>query len=151
MKKIEIWFDGSCHNKKNGESPMGYGVIMKIDGEAVEKLAGSPPFSGTSNVSEWVALLMAFNMAEKRLRNADFEYTLTIYGDSQIIVNQCNEKWQIHQDRFKIFFIKVNAYRKRLRNVKVLWIRRTFNVEADELSKIGRKQYQNGESCKIRL
>lgn len=147
MVKVDIYFDGACHNQKGSISePFGVGVAVLIDGEYSE-IYSRAYFGekGTSNVSEWCGCILAMRMIHylETISEGDFPEGLDIdvYSDSQLITNQFNMKWQVSQPHLEKYYDEARKeFRKSKWSKEVQWIRREFNTKADELSKIGLKE-----------
>lgn len=145
MNKIDIFFDGACHNIKGNNNPMGLGIAVFINDEYREELSRAILYKsykelGTSVVAEWLALVNALKIA-KELKK-DFEGRLNIYGDSQLVVNQFNLLYRINKEKLKIFFNKSKSIANEIGISEIIWIKREFNKKADELSKEGLKLYK---------
>lgn len=133
--RVEIYFDGACHNKANKETPMGVGVYC-FDHLTKEerKIEFVPLFLGTSNVAEWVGCMIAHNIALEYLNSGVGVKDIIIYGDSQNIINQVNGEWTIKKENFRQYYTYCKSLSK-LSKVKIKWIERKRNQKADALSK----------------
>lgn len=82
LSKVEIFTDGSC--LKNPGGPGGYGVILKC-GERYKELSGGLE-STTNNYMELMAVFAGLRALKKRC-------DITIYSDSQYVVNIFSKGW----------------------------------------------------------
>ncbi len=86
----------------------------------------------TNNEAEYFALIDGLNHAlEKELK------IITIYSDSQLIVNQINGKYQVKNERMKICYQKAMNILSNFNRWTITHIPREKNKEADFLSKQG--------------
>lgn len=72
-----------------------------------------------------------------------------MFSDSQIIVNQFNERYRITQEHFKKYFNESKSYVKHIQPIKIQWVPREQNKEADKLSKMGLSLVKEGILGKI--
>ena len=71
----------------------------------------------------------------------DHKGRITIFGDSKLIVNQFNLIWRINEQKFKPYFETARALNATAKVGEAHWIPREQNEKADELSKMGLKQF----------
>lgn len=141
---IQIYFDGACHNKKGESSPMGMGVAVFINGQYEDELSlawgavgdEKNEDRGTSNVSEWLACVKAWQTA-KELKKVYPDAVIRIYSDSQVITNQFNGTYTINKQEFKKYKNEAHLHSKGTGCKEILWIERKHNKQADILSKEG--------------
>jgi ribonuclease HI len=144
MALIEIKFDGACHNKVGESSIMGIGIAVFFDNEYIEEesiaVQITPEYvRGTSNIAEWEGCVQAWRTAliltEKYPGNE-----IRVYSDSQVISRQFNGEYAINNTSFHSYKRIAEEYSNKIQpDLKVHWIRRELNKEADKLSKIGLK------------
>lgn len=144
MNKVEIFFDGACHNKVDKNCPMGLGIAVFIDDMYCENLSRAicvidNQDDGTSNIAEWLALCSAMEVA-KALRK-HYQGRIKIFGDSKIIVNQFNMIWRMNNDKFRKYFNIARNHNHIAKVGDIIWIPRERNTKADELSKLGLQQF----------
>lgn len=144
MNKVEIFFDGACHNQIDTNCPMGLGIAVFINDMYCEELSRAicvidNQDDGTSNIAEWLALCNALQIA-KDLRK-HYQGKIKIFGDSKIIVNQFNLIWRMNDDKFKKYFNIARSHNATAKVGEIFWIPRERNTKADELSKIGLQQF----------
>ena len=120
----KAWFDGSCPDNP-GE--MGIGGVIKIGEKTIPISAAGGV--GTNNEAEYKALIAVFNRA---LESGVEE--LEVFGDSQLIVHQVNGRWRVKSDNLKELCKTAQELMGRFSTVRLKWIPREENQEADELS-----------------
>ena len=101
------------------------------------KMEGS---NGTNNIGEWLGLVAALEVATKLSKSKEFfdvDFSISLYGDSQLVVRQYNGIYRIKEDTFRPMMRQAKELAFGLGNrLKVIeWIPRGQNKEADRLSK----------------
>lgn len=137
-----IFFDGACEPcNPNGNLGMGVavfdtdGALLHNDSKCI--LHGSPGFEKTSNnVAEYLAVIMALDWVKLNASSGD---TVTLYGDSKLVVNQMNLDWGVNGGIYEEFANE--AFRKQVDltdmqvHAQCEWVPRDKNSFADSLSK----------------
>ena len=82
MKQVEIYTDGACSNNPYGNG--GYGTII-VDGGDQQELSGGFQHT-TNNRMEMMAVIAGLEALEDAC-------DVTLYSDSQYIVNSVNKGW----------------------------------------------------------
>lgn len=142
---LTCYFDGSCLPVNPG-GRMGIGALIK--GEKNEILFKHSKFidenpENSNNVAEYLAFSAILNwLYESRLE----DMPVLILGDSQLVVNQMNWKWRIKSGRYFEYAMEASRNLKFLRtemalDIKIEWIQREENTEADLLSNPERIEY----------
>lgn len=132
MKKIECWIDGACEPKNPGGTAS-WGVYMVEEGVPMENWGIVGSGEGISNnVAEYSALIEAFNIAKSRYGT---DIHLTIYGDSQLVINQMNKEWNIGQGMYTEYAVRALHLALQFQKLTFEWIPRERNTFADGLSK----------------
>lgn len=131
---IEGWFDGAC-GPKNPGGHAGCGYLIKKNGKKiVEKSVYLGRHARTSNnVAEFAAAILLLN----ELRNIEGE--ATIYGDSEMVVRACNRGYKKASKSalYYPFYLEILDVFEEFRDrVRVVWVPRELNSEADALSKL---------------
>jgi ribonuclease HI len=140
--RIDIYFDGACHNKKDSkQEPFGSGVAVFIGGEyssiySTDNICGL----GTSNIAEWEGCLESLRIAKSIIEdikdiNAEERYALKIYSDSQLIVKQFNEEYITKDPVLRTYYEKSLILRRDSFIHEIYWVPREKNTVADKLSK----------------
>ena len=104
---VKLYFDGSCDNNSKMKY-MGIGVAVYFDDQYQPQwsYSGMVGTNGTNNIAEYEAYIKSLeilrdivstNAGESLLVNA------SIYGDSQLIVNQSNGEWRVRQAHLKSY------------------------------------------------
>ncbi len=93
--ELVIYTDGASR-KNPGESASGYEIFNK-DGTIIAKKS---MYNGikTNNEAEYIAVIEALRVAKEKF-GADCE--ITLYSDSQLIVNQMNGKFKVREPGLK--------------------------------------------------
>jgi ribonuclease HI len=147
---FQFKFDGACNNNSE-QKHMGIGVAVFADGVYYDDLSHYEGFKGdeesSSNVAEWKGCCAAFRKALEYIQSDD---QVEIYSDSQLITNQFNGLYAIREEKFTKYFniAKDLAKQAGLQNLKIKWIKRELNKEADKLSKIALQSVPNGKANK---
>lgn len=134
-------FDGLCEPK----NPGGYGcwgfVLFigtknRFDGYGC---LGNPE-SMTNNFAEYCAL--GFGLKKILDLNLSDIHSLTILGDSQLVINQMNGDWAMKSDTLRPLKERCIEYLDKMKVQWVArWIPRDLNSIADELSRKGYREY----------
>jgi len=137
MDLIEVWGDGSCKNTGQRNTSMGIGVVVKFNGKLIKEVAEFVGF-GTSNISEWEALITGLREAVKFSYTCPNKVKIHYFADSQLIVNQFNGVYK--PTKFLTYYERAVYWMGCMRSMDMLevsWIRRELNTHADHLSKMG--------------
>ena len=136
-------FDGLCEPKNPGGVAT-YGVVIR--GERGEKifeeggLAFADPYSdqASNNVAEYSALIRGLRwMLENRMNKS----RITIRGDSKLVVNQLNGTFKVKAPRLLELYKEAKELLSCFSDSRIEWIDRSFNTEADLLSRIAYSKY----------
>lgn len=126
-------FDGACEPRNPGGN-MGIGWVIngKPDGYTIK----AHPFN-TNNRAEYLALGKILSLA---LQNSSVD-ELDVSGDSTLVVNGAKCLWKIRAPHLvpiqKRILQKLRALRGRDCVVRIKWVPRDLNQEADRASKKG--------------
>lgn len=90
--------------------------------------------TGTNNVAEYKALIHLLELAI-----AMNVKVFTVYGDSQLVINQVNGVWGVTNERLKNLYDRVQSLRSQIEECVFKWISRHNNKIADSLSREGLK------------
>lgn len=134
----KLFFDGACEPCNPGGIAT-YGWFIERNRTEV-KLGHGEIARGeqaTNNIAEWAALV--FGLSAFAGLNA--QEPLSIYGDSQLVINQALGKWQVKADHLKQWHTIMHALIKSIQPpISFQWIRRDKNKKADQLSKLAYKE-----------
>lgn len=142
FKDITAWFDGACKNVKGEITPMGVGVVIKLNNETIVEEAIAPDILGTSNIAEYIGLVTTLRRILDYVKTNRGEYSVLIHSDSQLVVNHYAGSWQCKEPHLRKYLTEAESLRKLIKNLitgnlTLKWVRREYNQEADKLSKIG--------------
>lgn len=134
--EIKAYFDGSC-GPINPGGEMGIGVIIFEDDKEVYRCSDKVPEApeNTNNVAEYLAFIKILEFFSLK----SYEFTdITIYGDSNLVVQQMNNAWKIREGHYKEHALQAKKLLQILKvdnNIKIEWIPREQNTLCDDLSK----------------
>jgi len=137
MLHLTLMFDGACTVNPGGSMSFGWHVVGS-DGERLANgsgpIPGYPKAECTNNVAEYEALIRGLEWVSGIARPVD---TLTIYGDSQLVIRQVNGDWKNKKPHLQKLMQRVQKLLKGLDvgHVELSWVPRESNTEADRLSK----------------
>jgi len=131
---IKGYFDGLCEPVNPGGVAT-YGYIIYRNGMEVARCcgiigAGMLGDYTSNNIAEYHALIKLL----EKLIELGIKEDIEIYGDSQLVINQINGVYRVRSERIKPLYEKALELLKMLQNVKLIWIPREMNREADGLS-----------------
>lgn len=121
------WFDGATKHTNPGLRGIG-GIIKGPAGERIE--VSEEVGEGTNNEAEYLALAAVLDAAI----GAGVQ-KLIVYGDSQLVIRQCNGEWLIKAKELVPLCQTVQALKKQIPQLSLRWLPREENTEADILSK----------------
>lgn len=85
---------------------------------------------GTNSEAEYLALIeLSTKIISLNIKKVE------IFGDSQLVVNQINGKFQIKKDNMRNLAKRVRRRLSHIPDWKLTWVRRCSNKKADALSK----------------
>lgn len=131
---ITIHFDGACeYNPANGKRNPGgiatYGWLIQENGQTLayglgEIVRGE---GATNNRAEYEALIRGLQAAKDMKLTPD-----EIRGDSQLVVYQVSGFWRVNSPHLQELCTQARSL---LGKLKIAWVPREQNEEADKLSK----------------
>ncbi len=121
------WFDGATRSTNPGVR--GIGAILK--GPAGQRVEIAQEIGmGTNNEAEYCALMAVLDAAaEAQVQR------LVVYGDSQLVIKQVSGEWLINAEGLVPLCKTVLKLKAQIPDVRLCWIPREENGEADALSK----------------
>lgn len=132
MRKIvEGWFDGS-HRTRDGESVMGIGALLKIEGHTIYEISEVYRGIGSSNCAEYLALIKLLEYIQEH----HIEGPIVIRGDSKLVINQMKGIWRCHHGLYYPLAMQAKELSSKIKSIQYKWTSRNNNSEADKLSKI---------------
>ena len=126
---IYAYFDGGA---RGNPGPAGYGVhIVDDQGNVLSEQHGSLGIA-TNNVAEYHGLIAALQWAvEHDLKS------LTVRGDSQLIVEQMRGNYKVKHEGLKPLYLQARMLVMQIGDVRFEHVRREQNKDADRLSNLG--------------
>lgn len=132
MRKVDCFIDGACEPKNPGGTAS-WGVYIIADGAPIEEWGVVGSGEGMSNnVAEYSALIQAFLLVKKHFGTG---IELTIYGDSQLVINQMNRKWEVGRGMYFDYAQRALHLMLEFADIHFIWLPREKNTFADALSK----------------
>ncbi len=131
---IKGYFDGLCEPvNPGGVATYGYviyrGGIEIVSGYGIIG-AGMLGDDTSNNIAEYYALIKLL----EKLIELGIKRDIEIYGDSLLVINQINGVYRVKSTKIKPLYERVLELLNILQNVKLIWIPREMNREADRLS-----------------
>ena len=136
---INLWFDGACEPRNPGGIAT-CGWVIELRGETLEEghrvVANGP--QATNNLAEYSALGLALgSLIASDIVNQDRVESLSVYGDSKLVIEQISGRWQCKQ-------VRTQKLRDRCLELlsqigipwQATWIPRDENERADALSQL---------------
>lgn len=123
------YFDGGA---RGNPGPAGYGVhIVDEHGTVLSEQHGSLGIA-TNNVAEYHGLIAALQWAvEHEVRS------LTVRGDSQLIVEQMRGNYKVKNEGLKPLYLQARMLVMQIGDVRFEYVPREQNKDADRLSNLG--------------
>ena len=149
-------FDGLCEPRNPGGIAT-YGVVIRRGGILVLEeggLAFAHPWSDESsnNVAEYSALIRGLDWLKTR---GATDKSVVARGDSSLIINQLNGKFKVKALRIVELYNRARNLIREFGNLKVEWVDRSRNQEADLQSRIAysklKKKYPAPDSVGTRF
>lgn len=128
--KYEIHCDGLTEPNP-GKGSWAF-IVFDEWGEEVNRGSGMMTGDATNNQTEYRSMIEALVWAHEK--DGD---DITIYSDSQLVVNQLNGKWQVASDNIRSWYD--NAKDLMEPHIKIEWIKGSMN-QADELTRTAYEQ-----------
>lgn len=134
---ITIYFDGLCQPVNPGGVAT-YGFVVYHDNEVIKKGYGvvGKGKGMTNNVAEYTGLKKALMWVNSQ----GITDKITIKGDSRLVINQVKGKWKVKSRTSKKFVPQIKELLKD-KEIKLVWIPREENLEADKLCNIAYQEY----------
>ncbi|HIH98214.1 MAG TPA: ribonuclease HI family protein [Thermoplasmata archaeon] len=142
---ITIYFDGLCESAYLGgpRNPGGvatYGYVIYQNGNTIKRgyRAIGEGAGMTNNVAEFGALKRALEWFDEQ----GIEDEIVIKGDSMLVINQIKGIWQVRSQTSRKYVPEIKRL-LRGKRVRLEWVKRENNAEADSLSRIAYRNYMN--------
>lgn len=128
-----VWADGLCEPVNPGGIAC-YGWIARRDGSVLSEgwgvVARGP--EATNNVAEYHALIEAL---EWLLAAGHEGEPVEIRSDSQLVVRQLSGEYAVRSGRIRPLYKRARRLLSRFRDIRLRWVPREENEEADLLSR----------------
>jgi ribonuclease HI len=139
---LVVYFDGLCEPVNPG-GVAAYGFVVYSDGRRLHAgrgVAGAGYLGGdvTNNVAEYTALIKAL---EWLVENGFSGEELVVRGDSQLVIRQLNGEYAVKSPRIAPLYARVKELLRFFQNVKLEWVPRELNAEADALSRAAYEEF----------
>jgi ribonuclease HI len=104
-------------------------------------LARAKPWSSeaSNNVAEYSAIIRGL---EWLIENGYADSEMVVRGDSRIVINQLNGVFKIKAPRLLELYHDAKILLSKFQNLKLEWIDRSKNSDADLLSRIAYRKYK---------
>lgn len=137
IRNLYCKFDGMCQPVNPGGIAC-YGFVVQKKNEQIIRIyeeggIAMTPFSDESsnNVAEYAGLIKLLEWLSK---NRYENFPILIQGDSQLIINQISGKYKVKSEKLMSYYEKTKSLIKNFDNIKIEWIARDNNKDADNLA-----------------
>lgn len=131
---IEVYFDGACEPNPYGR--IGYGATIYKDSKKIYEISKEyehpKGLKTTNNMAEYCAAYASLRYLHHKGWN---EHPIILRGDSQLVIKQLNGEWQIGKGAYVNLAEKTKDILKNFTQVQFEWLHRSFNSDADKLSR----------------
>lgn len=139
---LYVYFDGLCEPRNPGGVAT-YGIVIQQGNETIHEesgLADAKPYSqdASNNVAEYSAIIRALEYLDK---NSLTGSEIVLRGDSRLIINQLTGVYKVKSLRIIDLHHTAKKLIQKFKNLRMEWVNRELNQEADELSRIAYKRY----------
>lgn len=125
VEHVNIYIDGGA---LNNPGPAAIGVVFKDNAGNILHTFNQYIGETTNNVAEYKALICGLSLALNFKKDK-----LTVFSDSQLLVNQMNGAYKIKQEHLLELAIKATELKRKFKKVRIVNIPREQNKEADKL------------------
>lgn len=132
---ILVYVDGLSEPRNPGIASYGY-VIYKDNEKVYVEYGGLG--EQTNNYAEYMALIKAL---EKLLELGFKDEKIIVKTDSLLIANQINGRYRVRAYNLVPLFNKAMTLISRFKDIRIDWVPREENEEADQLSRKGYIEY----------
>lgn len=123
---IEIYFDGACKLNPGLSGSAFWNETDQCGGYKYLGLA-------TNNVAEYNAVILAL---EHLISKGYNKHTIKVYGDSNLVIQQMNGKWQVKALNLKPLWEKATKIAKNFEQIEFIHVDRSLNSKADKLANL---------------
>ena len=127
---LRAWFDGCCLPNPGGHA--GAGAVVKRHGQAILSKAVYLGHGAhlTHEIAEYAGLLIVLRF----LQSEGIEWA-TVYGDSRMVVQQLTNDVKPRRGTYLPYYHEAHELMVQLPDVRLVWVSRGENLEADALSR----------------
>lgn len=118
MDCFEVYTDGAARGNP-GQSASGFSIYKKDI--LIKKFLKFNNIK-TNNYAEYNAIILALAWCSKNLRQAD---AIKFYSDSELVINQINQRFKIKAKHLIKLFNRVNELKKHFENISFIHVNRT--------------------------
>jgi len=132
---VEVHFDGACEGRDH-RRVAAYGYTLKGAGLTHEDLGLAVPPGhprATNNVAEYVGAICALEWLSRQ----DYHGEVRLIGDSQLVIRQMTGEYRVRAEHLGPYHERLLQLARSFRSVEFVWVPRSENTRADELSKHG--------------
>jgi ribonuclease HI len=132
---VRVFFDGACEEVR-GRRIAAYGYTLEGAGLRHEDCGLAVPPGhprATNNVAEYVGAVCALEWLVRH----GYSGPVVIAGDSQLVVRQMTGEYRVLKEHLVPYHERLKQLVGQFAEVQFLWVPRTENTRADELSKLG--------------
>ena len=125
IKQLYIYTDGAARGNP-GEA--GAGIYIR---DSLNPVLEKSVYLGhtTNNVAEYMAFILGLKEAEKMGAK-----TLSLYADSELLVNQIKGTYKVKDKKLKLLFDKAKKHLSKFIQYEISHIKREENRDADRLA-----------------
>lgn len=133
---IEGWFDG-CTEPVNPGGHASYGALIKVEGETVWQVSAYVGFGPTmsNNVAEYSGAIACMKQLLGLEAVKAGSAGVIMRGDSMLVIKQLSGEWRVKRGLYVPYYQQAVRLRAQLPQMRLEWIPRERNGEADRLSK----------------
>lgn len=132
--EIQAYFDGLCQPcNPGGIACFAFVIFAKGQRHYGEYGLAAEPFmdEATNNLAEYSGLIKSLEwLSENKYNNQK----IIVRGDSQLVIKQLNSKWKVKAPTLILLHQNAMTLLSKFKNIKIEWIPRDKNKEADKLS-----------------
>jgi ribonuclease H / adenosylcobalamin/alpha-ribazole phosphatase len=136
ITSLYVFFDGGS---RGNPGVSGSGFVIYSDPLSQNIVYKGMKFCGkvnTNNFAEYTGLVEALKyITETTTPEIRKNINLFIYGDSFLVINHLNNKWQVKASNLKPLYAECRDLLKNFKSYECQWIPREKNAVADALSK----------------
>ena len=153
--QLEVFFDGLCQPYNPGGIACYAFIIKKQQPHSriihSEYGLAAEPFtdSATNNVAEYTGIIKALEwllQPGKRVNNQAPTESITIKRDSQLVIYQINGKYKVKAIKIIPLYQQVIALISKFNDVRIEWVPREENSEADKLTNYAYRKIIDNDS-----